>query len=471
MLPKTITGLVLILLAIGHGRVVFSGARAVPKMLGYQGYLTDTLGSPIDDSLDMTFRILDAVTGGIELWNENQINVPVEQGNFSLLLGSVNNIPDTVFTQGTDRWLEMIIEGTDTLQPRTRIASAAYAYMATYSDTAEYAKNAATDSDWVRVDGAVLFTADYVGIARGGAENLVCVPREWTHINLGVACTTGVYGLDYDCMTVSGGYGNTARRPYSTVGGGEFNKANSTCATVSGGIANTASASYSTVGGGYADTVAATYGFATNYSSKVESDHNNSAAFTGSHTIGASQVRAALFSTGTAIFTMDHPSEPMNKILNQYAVGASEPMLMYNGTAFIDEDGRVAVNLPDYFHQINRNPRIQLTGVGTSDVYVAEDIAENRFTIGGKPGTKVYWTVTAERKDMHAEIARILTPVEQPKTGDLIGHSLDVDALISTYEILKKGGDGAKFKFRTDDGRRVYEESKRVIEEEGKERK
>ncbi|OPX17652.1 hypothetical protein BXT86_05390, partial [candidate division WOR-3 bacterium 4484_100] len=135
-----------------------------------------------------------------------------------------------------------------------------------------------------------------------------------------------------------------------------------------------------------------------------------------------------------------------------------EPVFVYNGTAYIENNGRVEVKLPDYFDRINKNPRIQLTGVGTPEVvYVAEDIKGNRFTIGGKPGTKVYWTVTAERKDVHARIAKILTPVEQKKTGHLIGHSLDDDAMIGIYDRIKTRGD---FHWRTEEGRRVHNELK-----------
>ncbi len=210
--------------------------------------------------------------------------------------------------------------------------------------------------------------------------------------------------------------------------------------------------------GGLVDTAVASYSFATNYSTYVLNGHFRSAAFTTSHTTATNQVRAAAFSTGTLVFTMDHPSDPMNKILNQYAVGSSEPVFVYNGTAYIENNGRVEVKLPDYFDRINKNPRIQLTGVGTPEVvYVAEDIKGNRFTIGGKPGTKVYWTVTAERKDVHARIAKILTPVEQKKTGHLIGHSLDDDAMIGIYDRIKTRGD---FQWRTEEGRRVHNELK-----------
>ncbi len=175
MLRRIFTGIGFIIIVIGYGqvgRVTFTGARAVPKVLGYQGYLTDTLGSPIDDTLDMTFKIFGSPTSGPDLWSETQWDVPVERGVFSVLLGNVNPIPDTVLTQGTDRWLELTIEWGDTLQPRTRIVSAAYAYMSTYSDTAEYAKSAATDFDWVISDSNM-----YSGVA-GNVGLGVSMPGE-----------------------------------------------------------------------------------------------------------------------------------------------------------------------------------------------------------------------------------------------------------------------------------------------------
>jgi hypothetical protein len=123
--------------------------------------------------------------------------------------------------------------------------------------------------------------------------------------------------------------------------------------------------------------------------------------------------------------------------------------------------GRATVILPDYFDDINRNPRIQLTGVGSSDVYVAEKISNNRFVAGGKPGIEVYWEVTAERKDIHAEIARIQTPVVQEKQGGLRGHSIDDDAMIGMYDGLHQKNPDL-FKFKTEEGRGVHEQLKRL---------
>jgi hypothetical protein len=241
----------------------------------------------------------------------------------------------------------------------------------------------------------------------------------------------------HEYATVISGLNNRTYARYATVGGGTNNRANAQYTTVNSGDQNTASGDYATIAGGYADTVAAYAGFSTNYSTKVNASDTNSAAFTTSHTIAPNQVRAAAFSTGSLVFSMDHPIDPLEKVLNQYAVGSSEPVLLYNGNAFIEENGRVEVFLPDYFDKINKNPRIQLTGVGSSDiVYVVEEVKGNSFIIGGKPGMKVYWTVTAERKDAHAEIARIQTPIEQLKTDDLIGHSLDHNASIGLSEYL-----------------------------------
>jgi len=248
---------------------------------------------------------------------------------------------------------------------------------------------------------------------------------------------------------VCGGYLNTASDRWATVGGGVENTASDSFATVGGGRSNTASVDYATVCGGYS----------------CSAGHSFSAAFTQSHTIAANQVRAASFSTGSEAFSVDHPAAPLSKILNQYAVGSPELVLLYRGIATIGPDGRAEVRLPDYFDQMNRNPMVQVSGVGTSDVYVADKVSGNHFVIGGKPGTEVYWTVTGERKDLAADLARIFTPVEQEKTGDLSGHSLDDDALSGYMDGLQKLGLSGQYSFRTADGRATYEKTKQQIGE------
>ncbi len=153
MLHKFLICTLFVFLIMGYGQIergiIATSSVTIPKLLNYQGYLTDESGNPITDTLglDMTIEIFDAETGGNELWSEDTTDVPVEQGIFHIILGSVNPIPDDVFTQGTARWLQLTVEG-ESLD-RTRITSVAYSYVAAYADTAEYAKTGVADNDWI----------------------------------------------------------------------------------------------------------------------------------------------------------------------------------------------------------------------------------------------------------------------------------------------------------------------------------
>jgi hypothetical protein len=176
------------------------------------------------------------------------------------------------------------------------------------------------------------------------------------------------------------------------------------------------------------------------------------------------QTRVGVLSKVSGTFTIDHPLDPTNTILNHYFVESPEMVLIYRGAAVLGSDGRAAVSLPDYFDALGKNPMVQLTGVGTSDVFVAEKVTNNRFVIGGTPGKEVYWTVTAARKDPSAEITEILMPVEQAKEGSLSGRSLDDDFLATTMSQLERMGQAGRFSFRTQRGRAKYEEFVRAIE-------
>ena len=83
----------------------------------------------------------------------------------------------------------------------------------------------------------------------------------------------------------------------------------------------------------------------------------------------------------------------------------------------------------------------------------------NGFAVGGPAGAKVYWQVTGERKDQSAEAIRLMMPVEQTKTGELTGRSLDDEFLAGVMGQLEDMGQGSDFEFRTAEGRREYERS------------
>jgi len=231
---------------------------------------------------------------------------------------------------------------------------------------------------------------------------------------------------------------------------------------VGGGYGGVASGAYSTVAGGTDDTASGYSSFAANNNSNAA--YTNSAAFNGQATTASNQTRVGALSKASGTFTIDHPLDPQGKILNHYFIEGPEMRNIYDGEAVLDASGRAVVALPDYFDALNRGPRIQLTGVGSSDVYVAQEVVGNQFTIGGRPGTKVFWQVTGERKDVSAEATRRMMPVEQPKTGPLVGRMLDDDFLAGCMDQLVREGKAQGIDFRTAAGRAKYEKMKQLIE-------
>ncbi|MBN2091857.1 hypothetical protein JW964_19735 [candidate division KSB1 bacterium] len=117
--------MMIMILAILAGSL---SAQKIPQVIFYQGYLTDNNGDPINQNQAMTFRIYTALTGGEKRWEEVNSSVPVNQGVFSILLGSQKPIPMDIFSDKT-RFLEIVI-GNETLSPRQQIASVPYAYTA-----------------------------------------------------------------------------------------------------------------------------------------------------------------------------------------------------------------------------------------------------------------------------------------------------------------------------------------------------
>ncbi|RLE43535.1 hypothetical protein DRJ19_02470 [Candidatus Woesearchaeota archaeon] len=113
-----------------HKAMVQTKHPDIPHDITYIGYLEDTEGNPITDTLSMVFRIYNTETGGSELWVSGTLQVPVINGRFSVML---TDIPSDVFTGGTERWLEVQI-GNEILSPRTKLTSMGWSYMAEQAD-------------------------------------------------------------------------------------------------------------------------------------------------------------------------------------------------------------------------------------------------------------------------------------------------------------------------------------------------
>ena len=307
----------------------------VPKVINYQGYLTDDSGNPVaGESYLVKFIIYDAVSAGTEIWNSGYQPITTTSSLFTYQLGSNVAFPNGIFSD-TNRYLGITI-GTDTeMSPRIKMSSIAYAYHSLQADSANIAltisdgivtsikladnaittpklideavtsakisegtiqfndigQNSATNGQIIKWNGSawiadndnagsssnwsvidsVLYTNSLLGIARGGAENIHIGDNETSMVNFGVACTTS----NEAHTTIGGGYNNKVDGYASVISGGRGNRAgiwgNSPYCTIAGGQNNIVTGERGVVSGGYSNN-------ATNIESTVGGGRSNDAS-------------------------------------------------------------------------------------------------------------------------------------------------------------------------------------------------
>ena len=132
---------------------VGTASADVPKILHYQGILSDTAGNPVHcltdgscvDSYSMTVRLYAAADGGNALFEQSEENVEISHGVFEITLGEPAPITLDVVA-GSELFLGLSINGGTELMPRLRVASSAFALKAQHAVSATTADKAA-DSD------------------------------------------------------------------------------------------------------------------------------------------------------------------------------------------------------------------------------------------------------------------------------------------------------------------------------------
>lgn len=127
-------------------------SQEVPHLIRYERSLADLLGGNNDwedkekkdkkdkedkdekgKLKDMTFRIYNVETGGLPLWEETHLDVSVnkDKGEFKVILGNIDpvyNPLDLKFDE--DYWLGIEVENEGEIEPREKMTSVGYAYMA-----------------------------------------------------------------------------------------------------------------------------------------------------------------------------------------------------------------------------------------------------------------------------------------------------------------------------------------------------
>jgi hypothetical protein len=149
--------------------LVSSVLADIPRLISYQGRLTDASGNPVTDgSYSVRFRIYDAASGGSTLWDNGSVSVTVTNGVFSYTLGQATALPATLFDNSTVRWLGIAVGAGTEITPRTQLVAVPYAFHAKSADTALYALAGAGGSSGGWVDGGTNVylgaTGDSVGI-------------------------------------------------------------------------------------------------------------------------------------------------------------------------------------------------------------------------------------------------------------------------------------------------------------------
>ncbi len=116
---------------------------AVPRLINYQGRLTDKANKPLDGSYKLTFTIYNTETGPGTMtpWVEVHPNVSVQKGIFNIMLGSITDL-NLAFDQ--PYFLEIKVGEDEPMKPRQRITSAGYAIRAEAAEKAGEANNATT---------------------------------------------------------------------------------------------------------------------------------------------------------------------------------------------------------------------------------------------------------------------------------------------------------------------------------------
>jgi len=212
---------------------VFASAwSAVPRLLTVQGRLKQ--GNILaHGDYNIVFYIYDVSSGGTPLWQETHLNVPVDRGFFSVVLGDSNAI-NLDFKQ--QYWLALKVGSDPEMTPRLRLTNSSYAFYAIDANVS------AGTSLWTDA-GTFIYPNNYssfvitdsgnVGIGTTSPTNKLDV-RDTGNVAMQVFSDTGVANVsvrtystsqyDYAGIALNNGTYSPATRlqTFTSAGGNEF---------------------------------------------------------------------------------------------------------------------------------------------------------------------------------------------------------------------------------------------------------
>jgi len=96
--------------------------------VNYQGRLADNLGTPINDTVSLTFALYETEIGGTAVWSGNHGAVPVSDGLFSVRLGQITPLSTELLAENL--WLEIQVDTDPPMTPREKLTAVPYAMQA-----------------------------------------------------------------------------------------------------------------------------------------------------------------------------------------------------------------------------------------------------------------------------------------------------------------------------------------------------
>ena len=179
----TLVMIAALLWAQSAGAVPFRAESAASTgAIAYQGRLADSSGNPLTSTLNMSFRLYNASTGGTPLWTEQWTGsngVKVSDGLFNVMLGSLTPIPQAVITGNSTLFLGITVGTDDEMSPRVQLGSVPFAVQAltvpdgsiTTAKIADGAVTAAKIAGGIRDE--VVYTLDLSGGWHGTTSSIV----------------------------------------------------------------------------------------------------------------------------------------------------------------------------------------------------------------------------------------------------------------------------------------------------------
>ncbi|MBI3958620.1 MAG: hypothetical protein HY328_07410 [Chloroflexi bacterium] len=159
----TLVMIAVLLWAQSAGAVPFRAESAASTgTIAYQGRLADSSGNPLTSTLNMSFRLYAASSGGTPLWTEQWTGpngVKVSDGLFNVMLGSLTPIAQAVITGNSTLFLGITVGTDDEMSPRVQLGSVPFAVQAlTVPDGSITAAKLAGDVGLEPPDGSITST-------------------------------------------------------------------------------------------------------------------------------------------------------------------------------------------------------------------------------------------------------------------------------------------------------------------------